>query len=166
LPVIVLSNNGCRFWSNIVKPLLNIRYNGRFRARISDGPELPLGAKHQALLALLCTAEDGIRTRTHLETTLWSLAQPRQAKASLRTALSTLRRYFGPAADVLLSADRRQITLNMDRVQIETGGADDVFMEGFVLPHEEAFEMWLLQMRNSPALAGAQTSHERQSNAA
>jgi len=149
-----------------VKPLLNIRYNGRFRARISDGPELPLGAKHQALLALLCTAEDGIRTRTHLETTLWSLAQPRQAKASLRTALSTLRRYFGPAADALLSADRRQITLNMDRVQIETGGVGDVFMEGFVLPHEEAFELWLVQMRNGPALAGVQTTQDSRCTAA
>lgn len=129
---------------------LYIRHYGTFRARLNNRTDLPLGAKHQALLALLSTAEDGVRTRAFLEKMLWGLAQPAQSKASLRTALSTLRREFGPEASELLTANRERVILNMDRVVVEDRIGAGIFMDGFSLPHEAAFSNWLEQQRDEP----------------
>ena len=134
---------------------LYIRHYGTFRACLQDQNDLQLGAKHQALLALLSTAEDGVRTRAFLEKTLWGLAQPQQNKASLRTALSTLRRQFGLGASELLTANRERVILNMDRVVLEDRTGFGVFMEGFSLPHEGAFTAWLEQQRDEPAVQPA-----------
>ena len=127
--------------------LLKIRRFGAFGIFHSDGAGVQLGAKHQALMALLSTAEGGIRTRAFLEKTLWCLAQPEQAKASLRTALSTLRRHLGPDAATLLYANRERVILDLARLELDdfTGGAD--FMEGFELPHEAVFNTWLEEAR-------------------
>ncbi|WP_406645702.1 transcriptional regulator [Aliisedimentitalea scapharcae] len=135
-----------------MKSLLHIRLYGTFLVRLADGKVVQLGAKHQALLGLLSSASDGVRTRSFLENHLWSLAQPEQAKASLRTALSTLRRNLGPEAGALLSANRERVILDMDRVEVEEGAGP--FMEGFALPHEEQFSLWIAQMRG-PEDAGA-----------
>lgn len=117
---------------------------GVFRA---DGSNVQLGAKHQALMALLSTADGGIRTRAFLEKTLWCLAQPEQAKASLRTALSTLRRHLGPEAAKLLFANRERVILDLTRVELDSGTGSGEFMEGFELPHETVFNTWLATTR-------------------
>ncbi|MEX0302596.1 MAG: transcriptional regulator [Leisingera sp.] len=117
---------------------------GVFRA---DGTSVQLGAKHQALMALLSTADGGIRTRAFLEKTLWCLAQPEQAKASLRTALSTLRRHLGPQAAKLLFANRERVILDLTRVELDSCMASAEFMEGFELPHESVFNAWLGETR-------------------
>ncbi|SCZ51145.1 hypothetical protein [Epibacterium ulvae] len=127
--------------------LLRIRHFGAFGVYHSDGQGIPLGAKHQALLALLSTAEGGIRTRAFLENTLWCLSQPEQAKASLRTALSTLKRHLGVEASDVLTANRERVTLRMDLVEIDEDAAKGEFMEGFELAHEEEFAAWLVKMR-------------------
>ncbi len=126
-----------------------IRLNqfGAFGVFRADGSSVPLGAKHQALLALLSTSASGIRTRAFLEHTLWSLAQPEQAKASLRTALSTLKRHLGPEAAQAITANRERVTLDLQRVQFMEPEGHAEFMEGFELPHEAQFESWLAQMR-------------------
>lgn len=140
--------------------LLKIRRFGAFGVFHADGAGVQLGAKHQALMALLSTAEGGIRTRAFLEKTLWCLAQPEQAKASLRTALSTLRRHLGPEAARLLYANRERVILDLTRVELDSraGGAD--FMEGFELPHEAVFNTWLDEARTElsrrPAVPAAQ----------
>ncbi|MBE1297691.1 transcriptional regulator [Phycobacter azelaicus] len=127
--------------------LIRLNQFGAFGVFRSDGTSVPLGAKHQALLALLSTSASGIRTRAFLEHTLWSLAQPEQAKASLRTALSTLKRHLGPEAAQAISANRERVTLDLQRVQFIQPEAHAEFMEGFELPHETRFESWLAQMR-------------------
>jgi len=127
--------------------VLKVRQYGAFGVYRPDGEPIQLGAKHQALLALLITAEDGIRTRAFLEHTLWSFAQPEQAKASLRTALSTLRKHIGPSASAALAANRERVTLDLDMVEVESDPARGAFMEGFELPHEHAFAEWLSDMR-------------------
>lgn len=128
---------------------ISIRLNqfGAFGVFRADGSSVPLGAKHQALLALLSTSGSGIRTRAFLEHTLWGLAQPEQAKASLRTALSTLKRHLGPEAAKAITANRERVTLDLSRVQFIEPEANAEFMEGFELPHETRFENWLAQMR-------------------
>jgi len=128
--------------------VLKVRQYGAFGVFRPDGEPIQLGAKHQALMALLITAEDGIRTRAFLEHTLWSFAQPEQAKASLRTALSTLRKHIGPSASAALTANRERVTLNLDMVDVENDSSRGVFMEGFELPHEHAFAEWLAEMRD------------------
>ncbi len=128
--------------------VLKVRQYGAFGVFRPDGEPIQLGAKHQALMALLITAEDGIRTRAFLEHTLWSFAQPEQAKASLRTALSTLRKHIGPSASTALVANRERVTLDLSMIEIENDPARGDFMEGFELPHEAVFAQWLAEMRS------------------
>jgi TolB-like protein/Tfp pilus assembly protein PilF len=129
-------------------PSVSIRLYGVFQVVLADGQVLALGAKHQALLAMLCVARDGVRTRSYLESMLWSLAQPEQSKASLRTALSTLRKILGPDYCDLVHANRERVELNLSRVSIKGDAQSETFMEGFTLPHEAEFANWLLQLRN------------------
>ncbi len=137
--------------------LLRLGRFGAFSVAQGDGTAISLGAKHQALLALLCTAESGVRTRAFLEQTLWSLAQPEQAKASLRTALSTLKRHLGTASGVI-SANRERVILDLDNVAFDDGAQDAEFMEGFELPYEGGFARWLQQARNDIVPASAQSA--------
>jgi len=102
-------------------------------------------------MALMITAEEGIRTRAFLEHTLWSFAQPEQAKASLRTALSTLRKHIGPSASAALRANRERVTLDLSMIEVEQDTSRGEFMEGFELPHEHAFADWLAEMRSQSA---------------
>ncbi len=127
--------------------VLKIKRFGAFGVFTAAGDELLLGAKHQALMALLVTAENGIRTRAFLENTLWSFAQPEQAKASLRTALSTLRRHIGYEASQLLSANRERVIFNLDHVEMIDDPSKGAFMEGFELPHEAVFADWITEVR-------------------
>lgn len=127
--------------------LLRVSRFGAFNVARGDGTPIPLGAKHQALLALLCMAESGVRTRAFLEQTLWSLAQPEQAKASLRTALSTLRRHLGPTVAQIIRANRERVTLDLSQVSFENCACDAEFMEGFELPYEANFARWLQHTR-------------------
>ncbi|WOI33515.1 tetratricopeptide repeat protein [Tritonibacter scottomollicae] len=133
--------------------VLKVRQYGAFGVYKPDGEPIQLGAKHQALLALLITAEEGVRTRAFLEHTLWSFAQPEQAKASLRTALSTLRKHIGPSASSALMANRERVTLDLRMIEIEADTTRGAFMEGFELPHEHVFAEWLSEMRSQTASA-------------
>ncbi|CUH89067.1 putative PEP-CTERM system TPR-repeat lipoprotein [Phaeobacter sp. CECT 5382] len=131
--------------------LLRLGQFGAFSVASGDKKTISLGAKHQALLALLSTAESGVRTRAFLEQTLWSLAQPEQAKASLRTALSTLRRHLGPTAAQVLSANRERVILDLKQVAFEEPVQGTEFMEGFELPYEVNFARWLQTTRSEMA---------------
>lgn len=131
--------------------LLRLGQFGAFSVARGDKTIISLGAKHQALLALLSTAESGVRTRAFLEQTLWSLAQPEQAKASLRTALSTLRRHLGKEIAEILTANRERVTLDLSRVAFEEPPRGAEFMEGFELPYEANFARWLQQARTELA---------------
>ncbi|KUP93438.1 tetratricopeptide repeat protein [Tritonibacter horizontis] len=133
--------------------VLKVRQYGAFGVFRPDGEAIQLGAKHQALMALMITAEDGIRTRAFLEHTLWSFAQPEQAKASLRTALSTLRKHIGASASSALVANRERVTLDLSMIEVDTDTTRGDFMEGFELPHEQVFADWLVEMRAQTAIA-------------
>ena len=142
--------------------LLRIGQFGAFSVARGDGTPISLGAKHQALLALLCMAESGVRTRAFLEQTLWSLAQPEQAKASLRTALSTLRRHLGPTIAKVINANRERVTLDLSRISFEDCTRDAEFMEGFELPYEANFARWLQQTRIEIGRSSARTGYPAQ----
>lgn len=128
--------------------MLRLCLSGRLRMEAPDGTDLtPKGAKVQGLLALLATSPDLCRNRRWLEDKLWSDRGMDQASASLRQALTELRRSLG-AHDAVLTADRQKIGLRRDRVQIDLSTTGDPeFLEGLDVRDPE-FESWLRHERH------------------
>ncbi|KAF0676252.1 hypothetical protein [Profundibacterium mesophilum] len=85
---------------------------GNFELLDRDGQgRAPRGMKARGLIVLLATAPGHSRTRAWLQSRLWSDRAPRQAAASLRQALSDIRRELGPAR-AALRADRESVALD------------------------------------------------------
>ncbi len=114
----------------------------------------PKSQKARALVALLALAPRGARSRVWLRDKLWSESGEEQASASLRQALTDVRRSFGPSADKLLISDNFTVSLDLSRVKVDaldpTASADqgtDVdsapeLLEGLDIADPE-FEDWL-----------------------
>lgn len=123
-------------------PALSVSLWGTFLMRGSDGTDLtPRLAKCQALVALLATAQDGVRTRSWLQAKLWSDRSKEQANGSLRQALADIRRRLGPDNDLLI-ADRKRVRLDLDRVVFSRRQRGDEFLAGLDVRDDE-FEDWL-----------------------
>ena len=120
---------------------------GAFTFGAKGGATYVLGAKQQALLALLAGAPDGARTRSWLQSHLWTNVQPAQAKGSLRNALSALRRIIGPEAEDIITATRERVTLDLARVAIVGDAQDGEYLEGLDLRHEKPFADWVRERR-------------------
>lgn len=115
----------------------------------------PRGAKTRALAAMLLCAAEGRRTRRWLESRLWSTRQPEQAGASLRQALSELRRTLGDDADAL-ETDRAQVVFRPGCVTTdlidhpararEAVARGEEILEGLVIK-DPAFDEWLELLR-------------------
>ncbi|WP_306131461.1 transcriptional regulator [Roseivivax marinus] len=98
----------------------SVRVNviGPFSVTAADGTDLtPLGAKPQALIAMLALSPGMRRPRRWLEDKLWSTSPEKQAGASLRQALVKIRGAFGDWSDAL-EAERTAIGLDPTRVQV------------------------------------------------
>ena len=125
---------------------LELRLNGRFRVTRADGTDCtPRSVKAQALLALLMTAPDRERGRAWLQDKLWSDRDQPQGAASLRQALSEIRRAFGSEREVL-RANRSSVALDPARVRLAAGEGE--FLEGIDVRDPE-FEYWLVAQRMS-----------------
>ena len=124
--------------------MISLRLYGPFSIRDAEGRDLtPRGAKTQAMVAMLATAAEMVRSRTWLQANLWGDRGAGQAAGSLRQALYELRRALGPAAGVL-STDRLTVSLNPERVRVlpRPTDVDAPFLEGIDL-NEPGFEDWL-----------------------
>ncbi len=124
-----------------------IRFNlyGRFRVFSASGEDLtPKGTKSRGLLALMATESNFGRTRAWLQDKLWSDRGQDQAAASLRQALTEIRKSFGAHADVLIS-DRQNVALDADWIEI-AAEQEGEFLEGLDVRDRE-FEEWLLVER-------------------
>jgi hypothetical protein len=128
--------------------LVRVVLSGRFRVESPEGLDLtPKGAKNQALLALMATSPDLFRNRRWLEDKLWSDRGSDQASASLRQALSEIRRALGQHAGILLS-DRQKIGLQRELVQLDLSATGEPeFLEGIDVRDVE-FEAWLRNERH------------------
>ncbi|HGG06854.1 MAG TPA: hypothetical protein ENK28_15450 [Aliiroseovarius sp.] len=128
---------------------------GPFQVFDADGtPITPKGRKECGLLALLAFAPNFCRPRSWLQNKLWSDRFPDQGKASLRRALSNIRKAFGPAAPSLLS-DRNIVGLAADThvdFRNDHAGTQGI-LEDLDLPDPE-FENWLRDTRQHFAAAG------------
>ncbi|MEM9756215.1 MAG: transcriptional regulator, partial [Pseudomonadota bacterium] len=126
---------------------VTLRLNGRFRVEDASGaPLTPRGTKAQGLLALLATSPARERSRPWLQQKLWSDRSREQGSASLRAALSEIRRTFGVHADVL-RADRRVVALDDRAVRVVRDGAGE-FLEGIDLRDPEFLD-WLRAERRA-----------------
>lgn len=125
---------------------------GRFRLVDVDGVSLaPGSAKARALIAMIAISESGSRGRLWLQRKLWSRSERDRASVSLRQALSEVRRALGPARG-LLQADRRSVSLDMDKIEVVARQGDQEFLEGIGLGDRDlVLAKWLDRERNDPA---------------
>lgn len=125
--------------------MLCLHLNGSFRVVSEAGDDLtPTSTKAQGLLALLATAPNGERTRTWLQSRLWSDRGSQQAAASLRQALVHIRRSFGEENGVL-QAGRQRVRLDLAHIDVRRAAGLE-FLEGIDVRDQE-FERWLIDMR-------------------
>ena len=129
--------------------MLRISLWGRLRVEAPDGSNLtPRSAKAQGLVALIATADHFERGRLWTQDKLWSDRSPDQGGASLRQALSDIRRTLGDYRDIL-RADRQSIGFCPDRIWL-VPPSDAEFLEGLDVRDPE-FNIWLAAERASEA---------------
>ncbi len=90
---------------------------------ISDSNGTPLTPKAQktcAMLAMLALSPRATRTRVWLRDKLWSDRGEEQGAASLRQALLDARRSFGDLSGQLIVADKKSVSLCLDKISIDT----------------------------------------------
>jgi TolB-like protein len=138
---------------------LRIALLGPFRLVTGAGLPVHISSKRSiAIIALLATAPDGVRSRNWLQAMLWGNRGPAQAQASLRRELSNLAALLERhGAGTLLRRDRQNVALDLARIDIDIlarmGGAAGAgarqaeFLEGLDLRDCEAFEDWLREQR-------------------
>jgi tetratricopeptide (TPR) repeat protein len=114
----------------------------------------PKAQKARALVALLALAPRGARSRVWLRDKLWSESNEEQGGASLRQALTDVRRSLGEHADELLISDNYTVSLNLSRIYVDAldpasagtaeGDTDSApeLLEGLDIADPE-FEDWL-----------------------
>ena len=126
---------------------LSIYLHGRFRVEGALGEDLtPRGSKDCALLVLLVTSQHGERTRSWLQSKLWSDRGAEQAANSLRQAVAKLRKALGDYQSILLS-NRQCVGIDLKKLKLAEDTHQE-FLEGIEVRDEE-FESWLAVERSS-----------------
>lgn len=129
---------------------IRIVLSGPFRMEGADGTDLtPKSAKSIGLIALLASHPQARRSRSWLQSRLWSDRGREQASASLRQALSQLRRGLGDHGD-MLTVNRAFVALKFDRIEVIRDPQGPEFLEGLDL-RDAAFEDWMRAERRGMA---------------
>lgn len=129
------------------KETLEITLHGLFEARLSTGANAtPRSAKTLALFALLAASPGYKRSRNWIKSKLWSDRGPEQSAASLRQALSELRKCFDDPAK-FITIDRRGVSLVAENVNILPNSGNAEFLEGLSI-QDPKFKEWLAEQRN------------------
>lgn len=143
---------------------------GPFRVESSEGVDVtPKGLLRRALLAVLLLSPGQSRSRSFLIDMFWGASTPAKSAASLRTALSELRKELRVLGEDCIEADRYSVRLRPGAISRdpEDGQQDGHvdFLEGMDLNLKgaEGFEDWLRGMRLSdpidpPEIADPQAS--------
>ncbi|MCR8549296.1 hypothetical protein M4578_15805 [Salipiger sp. P9] len=129
------------------------RMFGPFRVVTATGQDVtPKGQLRRAMLAVLLMSRDQICTRQSLIEMFWAESDPAKSAASLRTALSELRKDLAPLGPDCIIADRYSIRIDPDRITAglaPSARRDAAFLEGIDLSLRgaEGFETWLRDQR-------------------
>lgn len=135
--------------------VLQLRLFGAFQASLSDGTALNIrNAKVRAMLALLATAPEGCRTRSYLQEMLWSRSGFEHGRASLRQALTAIRRALGANFDAIMGqTNYDSVHLDLSRVEVIGSARDGAFLEGMDINGADGFDDWLRDQRQA-SIAG------------
>lgn len=165
---------------NTQPPMLHVL--GGIDLRDSEGKQIELKArKSRQLLAYLAVPSDQIRSREQLASLLWSDRQEEQARGSLRTALSGIRRAIGNDALIVeqdtvslrngyLDTDYDYLLKSVDG-NIPADKLADFYQGEFLAGFEhdsELFMDWLRSLRSETtnlALSVLETNADRQADA-
>lgn len=127
--------------------MLRLTLFGGFSLAGADGAEVPLKSrKAKALLAYLALSPGKTRSREEIMALLWSDRGEAQARASLRQALTGLKKDLGAAAATALIVTNDAVALDPDKVTIGAAGPGEELLAGFHL-QDPAFEDWLRDER-------------------
>ena len=124
--------------------------HGPFDVTTESGDSIrPAVSKEAALLAILALSPQYRRSRSWLRQLLWSDRSAMQSAASLRQALSRLRKSLSPYGE-LLNADNQCVWLEQSHVVLknDNGSGRLDLLEGMDV-NDEMFEDWLRQERIS-----------------
>jgi len=127
--------------------VLRLSIFGTFRVADSSGNEIPIKSrKSRALLAYLALPPGKPRSCEQIMALLWSDRRDRQARSSLRQALSGLRKDLGEEPLSALRITDESLTLDPALVIVEPASSRDVLLDGLHLS-DPAFEEWLRDER-------------------
>ncbi len=99
--------------------LVRLSLLGGFSLHVGDGDEVTIASKKaRGLLAYLALARGKSASREQIAAIFWPDSGEKEARQSLRQALSALRKALGDAGDVL-SADSGQVGLLGDRIEVD-----------------------------------------------
>jgi TolB-like protein len=133
---------------------IRLRIYGTFSACWEGSEEIDIRSeKTRALLAILALSPEGKKQRGSLQELLWGLSGPELGRASLRRALSDLRKAFGEEFNDVFITSQSYVQLCPDRWEIAGGPADGNLLEGTGL-QEPGLREWLGRMRE-PGLVPA-----------
>ena len=140
--------------------MLTLSIFGTFQVVDALGNEIPVKSrKARALLAYLALPPGKARSREQVMALLWSDRGDQQARASLRQALSGLRKDLGEEGVSALKITDEALTLDPARVTVEPAAPGDVLLEGLHL-NDPAFEEWLRDERLRLQDGGGATSQD------
>ena len=124
---------------------------GAFEFLSPDGTEIKITSKKgRALLALICSSENGECSRSWLESILWGRGS---AKESLRKELSSLRKTIKKKGEDIFidKLPKDQIAIDLEVLDVDIISKlhfhVGIFLQGLNIPHEEAFNEWLKNKR-------------------
>lgn len=133
---------------------LSVQIYGPLIISWNDGRALSLtSAKQRAMLALLATSPGHARTRSWLQTRLWSDLDDHHGRANLRQNMFQLRRALGDRFDAVICSEGDLVSLIDGAFELTGSAKTGDFLEGIDIA-EEGFEDWLRTMRSGgPALS-------------
>ncbi|MEL6372311.1 MAG: hypothetical protein AAFR03_16530, partial [Pseudomonadota bacterium] len=132
--------------------MLKFRLIGPLTMTDADGVDRrPKLMKARAILAVLAVTPGHRHSRAWFQSMLWHDRQHEQALSSLRSALTDVRRHLGPLAPALIT-DHSDVALDPALIEVDiaaTPTPTGTLLEGFDIPHADAFEDWLRDARTA-----------------
>jgi TolB-like protein len=122
---------------------LEVTLFGSFEIRLADGAarELP-GQKDRGLLAVLALPPGATHSRDKLAGLLWSDRGDRQARDSLKHALTRLRKGLASADATPIIADRQSVRLDPAAISIDVVVFERLLEDGSLAPLEQAMALY------------------------